>query len=265
MTDHASVLADFEKSSFTVKGRRRDVYRLGSGPAVIVLSEMPGITPMVAAFARQVAARGHRVVMPHLFGTDGREPSNQAFAATFREVCISREFTLFATKRSGKITEWLIELAKAEHQLNGGTGVGVVGMCLTGGFALAMMVDPVVMAPVLSQPSLPISLRKSARPRLQLSNQQLAAVKERVEGGACVIGLRFTGDKLVPAERFQTLRDELGDGFIGVEIDSSEGNPWGYAADAHSVLTEGLGPEGDSPTRRALEQVLTFFDERLSA
>jgi len=144
MTSPTEALADFEMSHFTAGGSTRVVYRLGAGPAVLVLSEIPGITPLVAAFARQVAARGHRVVLPHLFGRDGHSPNNSEYRKTIQEVCISREFTLFATKKSSRITKWLNELAQYEHEANGGPGVGVVGMCLTGGFALAMMVDPVV-------------------------------------------------------------------------------------------------------------------------
>ncbi len=264
-TESSSVLADFTKTTFTALDRTRDVYHLGAGPTVIVISEMPGITPLVAQFAREVAARGLRVAMPHLFGEDGAAPTGRVMLKALRQVCVSREFTLLATKRSSPVTRWLTALAHAEHDANGGPGVGVVGMCLTGGFALAMMVDPVVVAPVLSQPSLPMSFRKgsAARSELGLSDAERLAVAARAEAGQCVIGMRFTGDSLVPAERFAALRDLLGDNFIGVEIDSSPGNEWGYKERAHSVLTEDLGTNPASPTRQALEQVLTFFTTQL--
>jgi dienelactone hydrolase len=262
--DPSSVLSDFRRDTFTALGRTRDVYRMGEGPTVLVLSEMPGITPSVAAFARRVASRGLSVAMPHLFGTDGAEPTNAQFRRTLREVCVSREFTLFATSSPSSVTQWLTELAKADHQRTGGPGVGVVGMCLTGGFALAMMVDPVVVAPVLSQPSLPAPLgRRRARADLGITDEQRRRVVARAQSGQCVIGLRFTGDALAPAERFAALRDLLGDKFIGVEIDSSPGNPWGYKEKAHSVLTEDLGENPDSPTTAALEQVLTFVADQL--
>ena len=162
------VLADFERSTFSALGRSRDVYRLGSGPTVLVLAEMPGITPLVASFARRVADRGFRVVMPHLFGSDGAEPTNKAYRASLWQVCVSREFTMFATKKASPVTKWLNELAHHEHRANGGPGVGVVGMCLTGGFALAMMVDAVIVAPVLSQPSLPFGIRSSSPTKADL-------------------------------------------------------------------------------------------------
>jgi dienelactone hydrolase len=252
-------LADFERGSYTARGVTRDVYRMGHGPAVLVISEAPGITPLVAAFARRVAARNLHVVMPHLFGRDGAPPTVGEALRTLGGICVSREFTLFAKEKASPVTSWLRDLAHFEHTQNGGPGVGVIGMCLTGGFALAMMVDPVVVAPVLAQPSLPIG-RKS---ELGVSASDLDAIKERVAEGVCVLGYRFTGDKKAPAERFARLRQELGDAFIGVEIDSSATNPWGYSTHAHSVFTQDLGEREGSPTRVALEQVLTFFSERL--
>ena len=258
-TYRSNDLADFERDRFSARGVTHDVYRMGHGPAVLVISEAPGITPLVADFARRVAARNLRVVMPHLFGRDGAPPTVGESLRTLGGICVSREFTLFAKGKASPVTSWLRDLAHFEHAQNGGPGVGVIGMCLTGGFALAMMVDPVVVAPVLAQPSLPIG-RKS---ELGVSASDLDAIKGRVAEGVCVLGYRFTGDKKAPAERFARLRQELGDAFIGVEIDSSPTNPWGYSTHAHSVFTQDMGEREGSPTRVALEQVLTFFAERL--
>jgi dienelactone hydrolase len=168
------------------------------------------------------------------------------------------------TRRTSPVTTWLRAFARSLHAELGGPGVGVVGMCFTGGFALAMMVDETVMAPVLSQPSLPFPVGRARKRDLGISDADLARVKERVDGGVCVVGLRFTGDPAVPADRFQRLRDELGDGFVGVEIDSSPGNPWGLKKTAHSVLTEELKEDDpDHPTRHALDQVLDLFRKQL--
>ena|SRR5205823_4769616 len=273
MTPAADVLADFERTEFTAEGKTRDVYRIGSGPGVIVISEMPGITPRVADFGRIVARDGFTAVLPHVFGEPGREVSVPYVLSSVSWGCISREFSTMALRRTSPITNWLRALARAVHAELGGPGVGVVGMCFTGGFALAMMVDETVMAPVLSQPSLPFGLTRAHRRDLGVSDDDLARVKERVraseagrgdEPGLCVLALRFTGDKLVPADRFQRLRDELGDGVVTVEIDSSPGNAWGIKRNAHSVLTEELvADDPDHPTRQALEQVLDLFRTRL--
>lgn len=260
MTD---TLADFTREPFTADGKTKDIYRLGSGPAVIVISEIPGITPGVAGFARKVAAIGCTAVMPHLFGEPGRDITPGYTIKSFAQVCISSEFTKLATKQSGRITTWLRSLAKSEHDRCGGPGVGVVGMCFTGGFALGMMVDDFVVAPVLSQPSVPFPMGAKRKADLGISDAELATVKQRVANGACVMGLRFTGDPMAPGERFATLRRELGDGFIGVELDSSKTNPHGHPKAAHSVLTENLIDQPGTPTRDALDQVLDFFADRL--
>jgi dienelactone hydrolase len=126
------------------------------------------------------------------------------------------------------------------------------------------MVDDVVVAPVLSQPSLPFPVSKSRRRDVGLSEEDLARVQERAAAGCRVLGLRFTGDKASPPERFEHLRQLLGDRFVGVEIDSSAGNPHGHKKMAHSVLTEDLDDRPGTPTRAALDQVLDFFSERLT-
>jgi hypothetical protein len=127
-----------------------------------------------------------------------------------------------------------------------------------------MSVDPSVVAPVLSQPSLPFALSKRHKADVGVSADDLATVVRRTRDEAlCTIGLRFSDDKLAPRERFETLRRALGDGFLAVEIDSSPGNPHELATSAHSVLTEELRDEPGHPTRGALELVLDHFRTRL--
>jgi len=257
-------LEGFTQEAFTAGGTTHDIYRSGTGPAVLVLAEMPGITPRVIGFAKRVIDLGCTAVLPHLFGQPGRPPSGAYAVRSLAEVCISREFSGFALGRSTPVIAWLRALAAAEHERCGGPGVGVVGMCYTGGFGLAMTVDDSVVAPVLSQPSLPFGLGKARKADIQVSPTDWTRIQERAEDeGLCVLGLRFTGDSFVPAERFQMLREKLGDRFIGVELDSSAGNPHDHPKLAHSVLTEHLDDREGTPTRAALDQVLGFLSERL--
>lgn len=260
----ADPLDGFGKESFTFEGNTRAVYRKGQGPAVVVIAELPGITPPVLDFARRVVDLGCTTVLPVLFGTPGKAASVPYALQSMAGTCVSREFSTLAERRTSPITEWLRALARHEHERCGGPGVGVVGMCLTGGFALAMMVDDEVLAPVLSQPSLPFAIGKKRKRDLGISDADLARVKQRcADDGICVLGLRFTNDKLVPEERFARLRAELGGAFIGVEIDSSKGNSHGIRSAAHSVLAEDLVDEPGHPTHDALVKVLDLFRERL--
>ena len=258
-------LDDFDRTTFTGGGYTRDVLRKGEGPAVIVIAEIPGITPLVADFARRVADLGCTVWLPVLFGTPGKAPSVPYTIRSIAPACVAKEFRAFATGVTAPITDWLRALAEHAHDECGGPGVGAIGMCFTGGFALGMMVDERMIAPVLSQPSLPLPVTKKQRRDLHLSPADLERVKERAADGVCVLAMRFTNDSAVPAARFARLREELGDSFIGVEIDSSKGNPHGIGKAAHSVVTEELVDEPGHPTHDALNQVLDFFHERLLA
>ena len=262
----SNVLQGFQRDSFTSStSHRHNLYRLGSGPAVIIVHEVPGITPLVAAFARRVADSGLTAVLPDLFGTPGKEMSLNYALNSFAKACISKEFSILALNRTSPVVDYLRELATHEHASRGGLGVGAVGMCLTGGFALAMSVEPVVIAPVMSQPSLPLPINAAHRRALGLSDSDYAIVRDRVNEGLCVMGLRFSGDNKSPRDRFARMSQELGDNFVGVEIDSSASNPWGYRKGAHSVLTEDYCDTESSPTRVALDQVLHFLTTTLGA
>jgi hypothetical protein len=126
-----------------------------------------------------------------------------------------------------------------------------------------MSVEESVIAPVMSQPGLPAPLGARRKAATGVSESDFLTIQRRSVAGLCVMGLRFSGDPGSPSERFATLRRELGANFIGVEIDSSPGNPWGYRKRAHSVLTEDYSDAVGSPTRHALDDVLSFLTTRL--
>ena len=242
------VLAGWQRGEFTAADINHDTYRKGTGPGVIVIHEVPGITPTVARFANEVVDRGFTVVMPDLVGTPGKPPSPGYLAASMLKVCVAREFTNFALNQTSPVISWLRALARRLHDEVGGPGVGAVGMCFSGGFALGMMVDEIMLAPVLSQPSMPFVVGKARGADLNLSPDDEAAVIQRAADGCQVLGLRFTGDKLV-GTRFATLREKLGDAFIAIELPST-------AASDHSVLTE----QRDDAS---VERVLDFLEEKL--
>jgi len=264
-------LSTFEKFSFSHDGMTHDIYRKGVGPVVVVITEMPGISPYVLGFADRIAAMGLTAVLPDLFGTAGRDPFEGSklhalgyVMKTTTHVCISREFTALALGRSSPVVGWLRALAHQEHERAGGPGVGAVGMCFTGGFALAMAVDDLVIAPVLSQPSLPLGITKSRKRSIDTSDADLAIVKGRCDAeGLRVLGMRFHGDPFVPGERFDFLRERLGDGFVGIELDQADGHPDSEQPKHHSVLTGDLIDVPGEPTRAALDQVLDLFRTKL--
>ena len=262
MSTHDS-LSDFTKSTLTELGVSRDVYRIGAtGPCVVVCHEIPGITPEIADFCRHVAAQGFQVSCPVLLGKPGAPLTKGAAVKELLKVCISKEFNLFVAGKSSPFVDWLRAFGKTEHARCGGRGIGVVGMCFSGGFALALATDPHVLAPIMSQPANPVALpfgkAKTNGSAIDVSEADLNTIRTRLdtEPDLCVLAYRFSHDKTVPEDRFAMLRAKLGERFIGVTFDSSHGNPNGYPASAHSVLTTDLVPE-------ARDQVVALFKRQL--
>jgi dienelactone hydrolase len=253
---------EFDASTFTFRGHTHEVFRAGSGPGVVVIHELPGIHPGVVEFSRRLVDAGYTVYLPSLFGTPGEPATAGATMRSVLRVCVSREFTILAD-RTSPVAGWLRALAAKAHGECGGPGVGAVGMCFTGGFALAMAVEPSVLAPVLSQPALPAPLTRRGRAALGLDQDDLAAVGARAQQGLRVLGLRFSNDRGCPAERFRTLGSTLGHAFEGIEIDSSPGNPYGIPTRAHAVLTVDLVDEPGHPTRAGRDRVIAFLNEQL--
>lgn len=259
------MLSDYAQTEFIHDGVSKPVYVRGDGPAVIVIHEIPGITPHVVRFADWVVAAGFRVYMPLLVGEAGPGPSVGYLVRSLAKVCISREFHVLASHRSSPVTDWLRALARHVHAKSGGKGVGAIGMCFSGNFALSMMMEPALMAPVLSQPSLPFPFGAERKAALHVSPEELTCLKERCAKGDKVLGLRFKGDATSPHERFETLRRELGDAFEGIEIDDKYANPKSPEPRPHSVLTEDLIDEDGQPTKEAAKRVIAFFEERLKS
>jgi dienelactone hydrolase len=228
-------------------GDSHPTYRKGAGPGVIVIHEIPGLTPAVIGFGEEVVAAGFTVVMPSLFGTPEAPMNPVTTARSFGWVCVSREFTKLARGVTTPIAGWLRSLARELHDELGGPGVGALGMCFTGGFALAMMVDTSVVAPVVTQPSAPFAIGGKRSADLNLSPGDLAVVKERAAAGCEVLGLRYKKDPMV-GTRFRTLERELGSAFIKVE----------FGGFGHSTVTEQRQQKG-------VDRVLSFFEEKLRA
>lgn len=235
----------WQPDTFTHDGVTHDTYRQGAGPGVVVIHEIPGMTPEVIAFGQEVVDHGFTVVMPSLFGEPNRPMTAGYAAASMVRGCVSKEFAALALKRTAPVTRWLAALSHDLHEQIGGPGVGAIGMCFTGGFALAMMVDESVVAPVLAQPSAPFAVTPARSRDLGLSPADRETVTARVAAGCPVLGLRFEDDRMV-GKRFQTLHDELGQNFRAVE----------FPGRRHSTLTA-------HRQERGVQAVLDFLDERL--
>ena len=241
-------LEGWQRGEFSAAGFTHTTYRKGTGPGVVVVHEIPGITPGVLRFAEEVVAAGFTVVMPLLVGEVGRDVSQGYLMGSMSKICVSREFTTMAMKKTSPVIAYLRALARQLHEDVGGPGVGAIGMCFSGGFALGMMLDDLMIAPVLSQPSLPFAMGRGRSADLNLSPDDAVVIANRAAAGCQVLGLRYTGDKLV-GDRFTSLWTLLGDAFLAVEFPSTKKSD-------HSVLTEQRQEEG-------VARVLGFLREKL--
>lgn len=258
-------LTGWSRAPFTGAGITHDCYEKGTGPGVVLLPEVPGITPEMLGLAEHLVGEGFAVVLPSLYGVPGRRDTAGYTVRVTAGLCVAAEFSAFATNAHRPVADYVRALARDLAGRTPGAGVGVIGMCFSGGFALAAAVDDTVLAPVLSQPSVPLPLSAARRADPGLSAGELDRVAERTTtGGLCVLGLRFSEDRLATGERFASLRRRLGDAFEVIELDSSPGNTARFGQGAHSVLTREVRETPGHPTLAARTRVTEFLRERLA-
>ncbi|UXI70540.1 dienelactone hydrolase family protein [Tahibacter amnicola] len=260
-------LDDFVARTITLNDVSKTVHVAGRGPGVIVMTEMPGISPEVARFGRWVRDAGFTVYLPSLFGRDGAVPDAEEAKAVFRRACVSAEFRAFAANQSSPVTQWLRALARLANAECGGPGVGAIGMCFTGNFALTMMLEPAMLAPVLSQPTLPLDDPGG----IESAPEELAAIRCRLEReDLTVLAYRFEGDRYCRAQRFDAYARALGDRFEARVLPDSAARAEGLSPffdevvnGPHSVVTAHLIDEEGQPTVQARDEILSFFARRL--
>ncbi len=228
-----------------------DIYEKGEGPVIVILQELPGIESETIKFADKIAAAGFRVVMPHLFGPLGKFAILQNVARLF---CIRREINIFARKQTSPIVEWLKALCRDARQRYQVEGVGVIGMCLTGNFAISLMADDSVLASVASQPSLPMFSQKS----LHMSDGDVSQISGRLDEHGPMLSYRFEGDKLCTAEKFGAIDAAFNQDKERIKLTTVPGNK-------HAMLTAHFIHEEGSPTQKALDEIITYFSGKLFA
>ncbi|MDH6129622.1 dienelactone hydrolase family protein [Kitasatospora sp. GP82] len=260
-------ITDFSRRLVDVDGLVKTVYAAGSGPAVVLMPEMPGISPDVLRLARWVRDAGFTVYVPSLFGADGAYPTVEGGEEVIRRACVSAEFRAFAGAGTSPVVAWLRGLARQAHAECGGSGVGAIGLCFTGNFALTMALEPAVIAPVVNHPSLPLDDPAG----LEMSDEDARAVRDRIaRDGLKILAYRFDDDRWCTGQRFAAYQALLGDAFDGRVLPGSSANtnPPPFFRDMvgspHSVVTAHLVDEDGHPTLKAKDEILAFLTDRLS-
>jgi dienelactone hydrolase len=270
---HPPELHDFTCADFTASGLTRPVWWTrddaapSEAPVVLVCHEVPGPTPAFLGFLRHLRAEGFRVVTPHLVGELGRPLDPGHLAGTLGRLCIAREFRLLAADAESPIASWLRALATEAGTRWGVTRLGAVGLCLTGNFALGLLLNPLVVRAVAGQPALPLPLTPRLARGLHLTPVDTATIAARLadpDDPAAALALRFTGDPLCPRARFEALGEAFPTGLTRIELDAALRNPHGHRRLAHATLTVDLDPTPGSPTANARDRVVAFLRDGLA-
>lgn len=256
MTAQVTQLSAYQKSVFTADTREgrsisHDVYSRGSGSPVVLIQELPGIGQETLRLADKLVDAGHEVVMPHLFGPLGKTSIG---GNLLRVMCMRKEFRLMATDASSPVSDWLRFLCREVRDSRSVRGVGVIGMCLTGNFAITLIGDDSVLAAVASQPAMPF-FKQGA---LHMSPQEIARSREALETEGPMRVLRFEDDPLSTIEKSDCIHRTFNDD--GQERVKEIVLP----GKGHSVLTLDFIDEAGHPTHEALENVLAYFAEKLN-
>ncbi len=259
MADPVPYVSVSEYSKFNFKGPleekhtfKRPIYVRGpeSGAPVMVIQELPGIMPETLRLCDKLVEAGFRVYLPHLFGPLGKVSMLGNVARVF---CMRREFSLFAANKTSPIVTWLRALCVHIRKETGAKGVGSIGMCLTGNFAISLMADDAVLAGVAAQPSMPLG----GHAALHMSEADVAQVKTKLEDVGPMLGYRFEEDKICRGEKFEALEATFNDD------DETRIKLTTLPGPGHSVLTGHFVDQAGHPTQAALDEVIGYFREKL--
>ena len=256
MSDSYTSITEYSKSSFAARTRRgdtirHDVYNRGEGPPVVLIQELPGIGTETLALADKLIDAGFSVVLPHLFGALEKTSLMGNFA---RVMCMRREFALFAANRSSPIVDWLRALCRNVRDVRNVSGVGVIGMCLTGNFAISLIGDDSVLAAVSAQPAMPFHKQGA----LHMSTEEIEDSRAALDDKGPMMGFRFEEDKLSTAAKFHCIHEAFnGGGAERVRLTTLPGP-------GHSVFTLDFVDEEGHPTKEALNSVIDYFSASLN-
>ena len=228
---------------------RHDIYEKGHGPVIVILQELPGICPDTLKFVDKIVAAGFKVVVPHLFGPLGKFAIGRNVVRLF---CVRKEINIFARNQTSPVVEWLKALCRNARERHGVSGVGVIGMCLTGNFAISLMADDSVLASVASQPSLPMFSQGS----LHMSDDDIALASERLDRHGPMLAYKFESDKLCTQAKFDAIDTAFNQGRQRVKLTKIPGNK-------HALLTAHFIEGENSPTQQVLDEITQYFSEKL--
>jgi dienelactone hydrolase len=249
-------ITEFTKTSFSAETTsgdtiKHDFYTRGSGPVIVIIQELPGIGQSTLRLADKFIEAGFQVVMPHLFGPIGK---TKILGNLVRVFCLRKEFSVFSKNQSSPIVDWLKALCRSIRAEQNISGVGVIGMCLTGNFAISLMADESVLAAVSSQPAMPLNDPAA----LHISASEIAAIKSNIDRNMPIKAFRFEHDWMSRKAKFDALDKAFNSGKERIQMTTLPGKK-------HSVFTLDFVDQEGHPTHTALQDVIAYFKSSLIA
>ena len=273
----------FEKFDFEHGGISHPVYHAGSGPPVLLVHELPGFLAETKVLAERLHDAGFHVFAPVFLGKPGQNFSGLKTLGYTLLLCIRREFRLLAKNADGPFLDWLRALSADAAARSGHAKVGLIGMCLTGNYAISLIAEAHVGGAVSCQPSLPLFRKKA------LGLDRLDAVKARADslateaGGPSVLAYRFEDDTICPHVKVKGIADAMPEAVRAVELpgkghstltidlavsaaDVPDPPDWTAKVPTETGFFEAKdvwGPDGE-PTHHTLIEVMAFLKARLT-
>lgn len=229
-----------------------DVYTIGDGgKIVVIIQELPGIGQETLSLADKFVHQGYTVVLPHLFGPIGR---TTVLGNIIQVLCMRREFSLFAKNESSPVVDFLSQLCsslKAKYKVK---GVAVIGMCLTGNFAISLMANEDVLAGFASQPSMPLFYQKS----MHMSPDDIKYIKKNIDNVGPMHCGRFELDSLCTHSKMEVMDETFNqDDKKRIIFHELLGN-------GHAILTLDFRDKKGHPTYQILNEIFEYFNEQLN-
>jgi len=239
--------------SFSHAGATRTVHRLPPSAAnarkrgVILMHELPGLTDPAADFGVAMMKEGFDVHMPLFFGkyrqwTLGKR---NPLPGVLRMLCIRREFTALAANQPSAITDWVRALARHVSATHEGEKVGVIGMCMSGGWVFSLALDFSVGAAIAGHTAMPFRTKDANQDELGDTQE---TVRKALKSGTPILASLFEGDWRSPKTRRVSLVQVYADANEGALRTDTYSKGDGCGKSEHSVYGVGA-PCASKPER----------------
>jgi dienelactone hydrolase len=159
-------------------------------------------------------------------------------AAGYLQACWSGEFSCSRLRTTSEAVKKVSRLCD-EAREHSGYPVGVIGMCLTGAFPLALLgSNRNVRAAVLCQPALPFSALRGRPTKAQAMDLGVSQSDEDAarRSGIPFLAIRYLDDEISPERRMQVLEERFKGQVATMRLQSQHGRVHSTLAGAFNAM-----------------------------